>query len=353
MHYSQSAPKPSYPRRSRAATETTKTVQQYLGDRIPSSPAEGEDHILGRQQAVEQSFAHAQGSKPKLRYIGDDHECFKLESVERFRKDYDIGLDDNRWDNFKRLLSGCQDLPFIILQNPTNAHIYEYEEMKKCPTIQWVSDLLTEIGLTLEDVVIVDICSLLSDHDLGQLNDEDPPRKFAAMERSYGMVEDILKLLEPKVLISCQCATAPWKRVDGRMVRTENTLATHLCSRESHAENGLTEKIRIGSSDSLLVYAVHPRRLCYKASMIPVLRGIFKDVYEPCMTWFNRDGGEREVKDVRKSEKPAESTSQPVVAVEEGNTGSRKSPKVVVTELDRDVTELGEKLSTVKLQEVN
>lgn len=71
------------------------------------------------------------------------------------------------------------------------------------------------------------------------------------------------------------------------------------------------------------------------------------------MTWFNRDGGEREVKDVRKSEKPAESISQPVVAVEEGNTGSRKSPKVVVTELDRDVTELGEKLSTVKLQEVN
>lgn len=364
----QSAREPSStppPRRTRAATDRTKTVKQYLGDRIPSSPAEGEYRKPRRQQAVEETFVHSPGSKTKLRYIGDDNECFKLDSVKKFCEDYDIGLDSNQWKNFKRLLSGCQDLPFIILQNPTNAHIYEYDEMKKCPTLQWISDVLTEIGLTLEDIVIVDICSLLSENDLKQMASKDsegPQRKDDAVERSYGMVEDILKCLKPSVVISCQCATLGTRErltSGGAVERTwepaKNMLAGCLCSREYHAKRGWTKNIRIGTHYSLMVYAVHPRRLCFEQSMIPVLRGIFKDVFVPCMAWFKRNGSKGQAADAEEAEEskePKEVSGKPVVAVE-AKTGLQKSPKVVVTEVDEDARELGDQLSALKLQEVN
>lgn len=294
-----------------------------------------------------------------------DHECFKLDSVKKFCEDYDIGLDSNQWKNFKQLLSGCQDLPFIILQNPTNAHIYEYDEMKKCPTLQWISDVLAEIGLTIEDVVIVDICSLLSENDLKQMASKDsegPQRKDDAVERSYGMVEDILKCLKPRVVISCQCATLGTRErltSGGAVERTwepaKNMLAGCLCSREYHAKRGWTKNIRIGTKYALMVYAVHPRRLCFEQSMIPVLRGTFKDVFVPCMTWFKRDGDKGQASDTEeteKSKKSKEISDKPIVAVE-AKTGLQKSPKVVVTEVDEDARELGDQLSALKLQEVN
>lgn len=350
------------PRRSRAATDATKAVQQYLGDRIPSSPDEGEYRKPRRQQAVEDSLIHLTRCKTKLRYIGDDHGCFELDSVKKFCKDYAIELDRNPWRNFKRLLSGCQDLPFIILQNPTNAHIYEYDEMKKCPTLQWISDILAEIGLTLEDVVIVDICSLLSEDDLkriGAKSPEGPQRKDEAVERSYGMVEDILKFLKPSVAVSCQCATMGTRerRTSGGAVErtwepANNMLASCLCSREYQAKRGWSKNIRIGTSYSLMVYAVHPRRLCFEQSMIPVLRGIFKDVFEPCMAWFKTEGGKSRGFDGDETKQSKEVRSKPVVAVEE-KTGLQKSPKVVVTEVDEDETELGEQLSALKLQEAD
>ncbi|POS74001.1 hypothetical protein DHEL01_v207609 [Diaporthe helianthi] len=360
---SQSARKSSLtppPRRSQATTDATKLVPHYLGDRIPSSPGEGDTRKPRRRQAVEESLIHLTATKhPNPRYIRDDNECFKLESVARFCKDYDIELDGNRWDNFKRLLSGCQDLPFIILQNPTNAHIYEYDEMKKCPTIQWISDVLAEIGLTLEDVVIVDICSLLSDHDLRQLSDEGSEeeglkRRFDAIERSYGMVEDILKVLKPSVLISCQCASLNnmRTRVGRRLATTDNMLARCLCSNEADAKRGLTSTIQIGSANSLMVYGVHPRRLSHKELMIPVLRGTFKDVFEPYMNWFKREEGKVQIAEGKEIEERRKDANKPVVAVQE-KTGLQKFPLVVVTEVDGDETGLGEQLSTLKLQEVD
>jgi hypothetical protein len=355
------------PRRLRlGATTRSPAVKQYLGDRIPSSSTEGEYRKPRRQQAIEDTFVHSPASKPKLRYIDGDHECFKLDSVKKFREDYNIKLDSNQWKNFQRLLSGCQNLPFIILQNPTNAHIYEYDEMKKCATLQWISDVLAEIGLALEDIVIVDICSLLSENDLKQMAIKDsngPQRKDEAVERSYGMVEDILKCLKPSAVISCQCATLGTRErrtSGGKVERTwepaKNVLAGCLCSREYHAKRGWTKTIRIGTHYSLMVYAVHPRRLCFEQAMVPVLRGVFKDVFEPCMTWYKKNGGKGpaadstvEPEDSKKSKKVRD--KKPVVAVGQKNA-LQKSPKVVVTEVDDDAAELGDQLSALKLQEV-
>lgn len=356
-HSSQSARQSSSPTppvsHPRADTNTTEAVQQHLGSGIPSSPVGADRCRLDRQQAVKQNLTHSPGSKSKLRYIGDDHECFNLDSVKRFCEDYEIKMDQNPWKNFKRLLSGCQDLPFILLQNPTNDHTYEYDTMKKCPTIQWISDVLTEIGLTLDDIVIVDICSLLSENDLKQLGNQDPQRRSDAMERSYEMVEDILKLLQPSVLVSCQCATRAWKRWGGRLVSTNNTLAKCLCSSESGANNGLTRPVRIGSHDSLMVYAVHPCRLIHEESMVPVLRGIFKDVFETCITWIEENRGKEHALDTEEGEESKEIGRKPVIAVKHEKLGLQKSPTVVVTEVDEDALGLGDQFAAMKIQEVN
>ena len=84
--------------------------------------------------------------------------------------------------------------------------------------------------------------------------------------------------------------------------------------------------------------------------MRPVLRGTFKDVFLPCMAWFKRDGGKEQALDTKEPE-GAEESSKSVVAVEE-KAGSKKSTKVVVTEVDEDANELDEHFSALNLQEV-
>lgn len=194
------------------------------------------------------------------RYIRPDHECFNLESVVAFREKHNIDVNSNRWINFKQLLCGCQDLPFIILQNPAKSHVKDYREMKKCPTMKWLSTTLEEIGLTLEEVVVLDVCSLLSDDDLKEM-DKRSQDKWAAVEKSYKMTEDILRLLKPDVVVSCQCSTeGTW---DKRVVKWKcawNTLARTLCSKEIYAKRGRTTKILVGLHAISMVYGVHPSR---------------------------------------------------------------------------------------------
>lgn len=272
----------------------TNNTAPGVDSRIPSSPAHGDHHKPSRQRAVEESLSPSLKSKRKLRYIGEDHECFELDSVVSFREEYGIKLDSNPWKNFKRLLCGYQDLPFIVLQNPTRKHVLDYEEMKRCPTLQWISVVLGEIGLTLEDVVVVDICSLLSDDDLDRM-DKESQRTWDAVEKSYAMVEDILELLNPSMVFSCQCVTRWGKRqrVDRCWQTTwkpaDNGLARTLCSSQKDIMRGATKEIKIGSNSTFCVYGVHPRRLKFNDAMIPELRGAFKDVFVPCMRWFRRD----------------------------------------------------------------
>lgn len=279
---------------SPAAVITTKNAVRGVDSKIPSSPTHGDHHKPSRQRAVEKSLSPSLKSKGKLRYIGEDHECFELGSVVSFREEYDIKLDSNPWKNFKRLLCGYQDLPFIILQNPTRKHVLDYDEMKQCPTLQWISDVLEEIGLTLEDVVIMDICSLFSDDDLDRM-DKESQSTWDAVEKSYAMVEDILELLNPSMVLSCQCITR-WgrrQRVDGCWQTTwkpaDNGLAKTLCSSQRDIMRGASKEIKIGSKSTLCVYGVHPRRLKFNDAMIPELRGAFKDVFVPCMRWFRRE----------------------------------------------------------------
>ncbi|KAK2603298.1 hypothetical protein N8I77_009764 [Diaporthe amygdali] len=342
--------------------ETTNIVSQGLlldpchvvsNFQIPSSPAYGECRKQPRQQAVEEHLSPVLKSRSKLRYIGEDHECFALDSVVAFLEEYGIKLDGNPWKNFKRLLCGYRDLPFIVLQNPTRKHVFDYEEMKTCPTLQWIIDVLGEIGLTLEDVVILDICSLLSDDDLDEMG-RDSQRTWDAVEKSYAMVEDILGCLNPSVIISCQCVTLGKRERKGVNQRLETTwppavngLARNLCSAERDTKRGATKKIQIGSNSTLCVSGVHPRRCKFQKSMVPELRGVFKDVFVPCMAWFGNDRLERVVPITNGERRLGPGAA--LIRTKARSPSPKRSIEVNVKEVDKDVGELGERLSTLEL----
>lgn len=330
----------------------TNNAARGVDSRIPSSPTHGDRHKPSRQRAVEENLSPSLKSKGKLRYIGEDHACFELESVVSFREEYEIKLDSNPWKNFKRLLCGYQDLPFIILQNPTRKHVFEYEKMKQCPTLEWISDVLGEIGLTLEDVVIMDICSLFSDDDLDRM-DKELPSTWDAVEKSYAMVEDILELLNPSMVLSCQCITK-W----GRRQRVDrdwqtiwkpagNGLAKTLCSSQKDIVRGGTKEIKIGSNSTLCVYGVHPRRLKFNDAMIPELRGAFKDVFVPCMLWFRR------AEKITMASGAVRLRSLPhvnlVVRTKADISSAKTTIQVAVNEVGEDRGKLGEQLSAPKL----
>lgn len=331
-------------------TVTTKTFRSRNTDsRIPSSPSYGEHRIASRQQAVEENISPSLKSKTEPRYIGEDHECFELDAVASFRHEFGIDLDGNPWKNFKRLLCGYQDLPFILLQNPTNDHEFEYERMKKCPTLQWISEMLEEIGLTLEDVVIVDICSLFSDDDLNRMG-KDSERTWDAVEKSYAMVEDILELLNPSMVVSCQCVTlGPRQRVNGRLKRTwepaRNELARDLCSSENYMGRGLTKKIQIGSNSTLCVYGVHPRRLKFKGAMIPKLRGTFKDVFVPCMCWFGEE--KTGLSPIAMGARSLQHRNM-VIRTKASSPSPKRAIEVAVNEVDEETEKLEERISALK-----
>lgn len=335
------------------AVATKRIIAQYTDPRTSSSSTHGEHRIASRRQKVEENISSSLKSKTEPRYIGENHECFELDAVAAFREEFGIKLDGNPWKNFKRLLCGCQDLPFIILQNPTNKHESEYEEMKLCPTIQWISDMLGEIGLALEDVVIMDVCSLFSDDDLKRMG-KDSQHTWDAVEKSYAMVEDILEFLNPSMVLSCQCATrGQRKRIDGRVKTTwepaDNTLARTLCSSQKDVTRGVTKEIKIGSNSTLCVHGVHPRRLMFKEGtrMIPELRGAFKDVFVPCMRWFRR--GEKTTTAPSAVGVRSLQHVNLVIRTKADSLSAKTAIQVAVNEVGEEFGKLGEQLSAPKL----
>jgi hypothetical protein len=67
-----------------------------------------------------------------------------------------------------------------------------------------MSTILEDIGLSLDEVSILDTCVLFSDGDLKAM---DEGIKWRAVEAAYALVEKIIRILWPRIIIYCECAT--------------------------------------------------------------------------------------------------------------------------------------------------
>lgn len=220
-------------------------------------------------------------------YVTENHDCFAPAFA--FRKEWKI--EEMQWRNFVRLLCGCKCFPILLLQNPSKKHCLPYPEMIKCPTISWISDVLKDIGLSLDEVCILDVCSLFSDNDLEKMDEE---RKWRAMQAGYTLTEEILRILHPDVVFSCQCVTAgTWgKDYRWKWKPAENKLVELLCSRIKEAKNKVAHEIIVGHQRFGVIRGFHPQyflRSC-TADWESVLKQLFQSVYQPCVLWKEEIG---------------------------------------------------------------
>lgn len=218
------------------------------------------------------------------KFITENDECFV--PADEFRKHWNIG--DEPWRNFVRLLCGCTRFPFLLLQNPSKAHIKPYETMIQCHTIAWISTSLQGLGLSLDEVCILDICALFSDDDLDAMDEEN---KWRAVEAAYALTEKIIRILRPSVLICCQCVTrGRWDRSWNTIWKpAENELAGLLCSSTKEATKRVAISIELGDHTLWAIRGFHPMYFLRSAPVGEaskrILLQLFHDVYEPCALW--------------------------------------------------------------------
>lgn len=101
--------------------------------------------------------------------IRPDHPCFN-ESRE-FARIWNIP--DQAVDNHVKLACGYTKFPVILLLNPSPGHrrlSFDYM-VRACPTLSWVQGVLQELELRLDDVIILDICTLLDKDFLDRMQD--------------------------------------------------------------------------------------------------------------------------------------------------------------------------------------
>lgn len=212
-------------------------------------------------------------------WIVEDHAIFQ--PAKRFRAKWNIGPE--QWTNFVRLLRGYSHFPIIILQNPSRQHSQSFEEMKKGSTVSWLEEKLGTIGLPLDFVPILDVCSFFSDKDLSKM---EPHTRWEAVEEAYEVVQEMLHIIRPKVVLCCQCATrGRW--VNGVEVwrKAENSLARQLGSSLANAKDGLAIPISMNTYTMWAVQGFHPQCARRDHRLGVVLGQILEDVFTPCFEW--------------------------------------------------------------------
>lgn len=129
--------------------------------RIDPSTSESEPARLIRSHLpVELKFARTD------KLLAPDHICF--DAARYFCDRWSIPR--QALNNFIGLTCGNPRFPMIMLQNPADSHkrLSLGEMISGCPTLKWLKDVLGEIGLKMTNIMILDVCPLLSSEYLRQ-----------------------------------------------------------------------------------------------------------------------------------------------------------------------------------------
>lgn len=143
--------------------------------------------------------------------------------------------------NLAALAAGYQHLPVILLLNPSKRHnIDGFTRMiDMCPTLCWIQDCLRTVGLSIDEVSILDVCPLLDDYLLGEMENEDPCMADRAVKDAFVLTRQLLRRIGPPGIICCQCATTNRKSAEDKrgyrkpqeIIAANSThLTNHFCS---------------------------------------------------------------------------------------------------------------------------
>jgi hypothetical protein len=224
---------------------------------------------------------------PDLKAAGSEkllpnHPCFDL--ARQYAKKWHIS--DEAVESHIKLACGYLKFPVMMLLNPAPAHeLLPFDKMVDgCKTLRWIEDVLYGIGLELADVIILDICTLLSSGRIRQLDKESPEKREQALSEAYDVTQMMLKMIKPNVIVSCQCSTSfsTWS-AGGHMVPRE------LCSSIKRAAAREVRKVNIDDQTINVIQAYHPsgflNRKGHHDPLGKLLKELFQSIYIPCATW--------------------------------------------------------------------
>ncbi|KAF2146924.1 uncharacterized protein K452DRAFT_337241 [Aplosporella prunicola CBS 121167] len=215
--------------------------------------------------------------------IEENHEYFA--KAQRFCDRWN--LPEQNSDNFKRLLRGNLLFPVLLLINPCNFHDEDYDQMlEHSPTLDWLSWFFTSIGLSLDDIVIIDIIPLLSKAKRNTMTFEELSK---AIPEAFDLAIEFLDIFKPNAIISCQCLTKG--QLDETWGRFDHPIARDLCSSVDGACRLEVRRLTIRSRQVHVVKGFHP---CYflrepDASISDqredLLCQVLRKSYQPCADW--------------------------------------------------------------------
>jgi hypothetical protein len=209
------------------------------------------------------------------------HPCFDI------ARDYarKWGISDQAVNNLVELACGYLKFPVLILLNPSPKHetLGFAEMVGVCGTLDWIQKTLEDINLTLADVIILDICPLLSDGCIEAIGKEKEKKK-QAMYEAYDVTWQMLDMIRPNIIVSCQCSTQYVEWGD-----CGHPIALSLCSSMVGARTGQIRKTDVKGHTIYVVQAYHPGGfLNYPNHEDPDgvrLRKLLHRLYLPCASW--------------------------------------------------------------------
>ncbi|KAJ5382376.1 hypothetical protein N7517_000287 [Penicillium concentricum] len=177
-----------------------------------------------------------------------------------------------RFENFQRLLCGTRNFPCILLLNPKNDHLPFDEMVKGTRTLMCLRDVLEDIGLQLDDVIIMDLLPMLTDEWL----DEHPDERERVIPEMFQLTLDCIREFKLPIVISCQCF--PSFRHE-RWGSFNHDMVSDLRSSKSSAQCYEVSSFPIGEHLTHCAKGFHPATLYYGEDDNKQKLG------EPCAAW--------------------------------------------------------------------
>lgn len=213
-------------------------------------------------------------------------------------------INEQKFQNFKKLLDGRLHFPILLLQNPCDSHDKTYDVMIQSPVLSWLRTELNSVGLELDDVIIMDVVPLFTKRDLERMTDQ---KRRSAMIESFGLTTRFLQLFKPSMLVSCQCATNGHQESLYRPL--DDPIAYEISSSTERAEKFEVRCVSIGSHRVITVQGFHPAHILRLENrptadrLTGCLREILRMVYQPCGIWNKRRKDQIAVEKLAEDEK--------------------------------------------------
>jgi hypothetical protein len=170
--------------------------------------------------------------------------------------------------------------------NPKNDHLPFKEMVLSTQTLKWLKQTLERLGLTLDDIIIMELFPMLTNNWL----DTHLAKREEAIREIFDLTVDFLRESKPPIVLSCQCFP---RFKHERWGSFNHALATNLCSSMFGAENQQVSKVSIDDQSIRVVQGFHPAKLDYlddaeRKKWDRTLQNIFQSVYRPCVDWKTR-----------------------------------------------------------------